>query len=128
MDDLAGSYRVRLASAPGIDRLPTAWTARIMEALNRVMPLVYRGKSFDGARGSNEFVGGLKRAHFSLHEGGPEPRGLLIDYDIDANPSALRPMAAQVRLFEDRLIVCRLIWRGRGGQIRSLLYFTLSRA
>lgn len=123
--DLGGAYRVGLASAPGIDRLPPVWAARVLRAVNLAMPLAYRGKTFRGAGGTNVFAGGLERGRYSLHDGGTGLDTLVIDYDVDANPRALRPLAAPVRVLDDRSFVCRMVWRGRGGRARTVLYFTL---
>lgn len=125
--DLTGSYRVVLASAPGIDRLPRAWSARLLRVVNAVMPLAYRGKEFEGLRGSNVLVGGLRLGHYSLHEVRSPPGALVVDYDVDANPRVIRRAAAVVRLFDDGAPACRMVWRGRRGRDRTILYFTLVR-
>lgn len=124
--DLVGLHRVGLVSAPGVDRLPIRWKAGALTVLNAGMPLVYRGKDFDGSCGANVFVGGLRLIHCSLRDDPLLPGSLLVDYEVESNPRAVHPMAAEVRAWDDQTFLCRTIWRVRGGGIRRILYFTLT--
>lgn len=125
IEHLGGLCKVALVSAPGVDRLSPRWRAALLRALNLGKPFMYRGKAFVGERGANVFVGGVHFVHCTLRHDPFIPGSLLIDYDVEENPRRVRPMAAEVRILRDGMLLCRTIWRGSGG-LRRILYFTLA--
>lgn len=120
--DLSGMRAVSLASAPGIDRFGGSRRAALLRALNRVMPLVYRGKIFDGTTGANVFVAGLHAPRFALRDDGSG--AAMIDYDIESNFRALRMIAAEVKVVSDTVVLCRMV-RRTSGRTSRILYFAL---
>lgn len=127
VEDLSGPRKVELVSAPGVDRLGPRWRSGTLRLLNLAKPLVYRGKAFEGESGANVFVGGVRFIHCTLRTDLAMPGSLLIDYGVEANPRRVRPMAAEVRVLRDGMLLCRTIWRG-SGRVRRILYFTLAPA
>lgn len=126
--ELQGLLRGGILAAPGVSRLPLG-LRRLLYGTFLRSTLIWLGKSFDGDRGANTWW--TPRGHrpwlrYSLHAK-PAADGtdaIALDYDIDANPTAARRAAAEIRRHAPGEFIGKMTWR-TGDNTRRVLYFFL---
>jgi hypothetical protein len=122
--ELQGHKRGHVLAVAGLDWLPAA----LRRALFELGP--WRGKSFEGEFGANTWLLSSQRLEFAryLVREGPALDGsgkvIRLDYDVAANPKALRGVVGELRYLGPGLFLARMQvrWRGRAARV---LYFTL---
>lgn len=125
-----GAWHGTLMAITGLERLPRGLRAALARILDTpVNP--WRGKTFDGNRGSNLWLPGVgaRFAHYRVQACDSPVDGrpvFWLDYNQPENPRMLRGIRGEARRLRDGLLLCRMNWRDRAGELHTLLYFTLS--
>lgn len=125
-----GTWKGSLMAVRGLGWLPRPLGQQVYRLL--ALPInPWQGKRLDGTSGDNRWLhpDGLAFGHFRMAHGCSPVDGqpaLLLDYDVAQNPTILRRIRGEARLFAKDLLLARMNWQTRTGQI-CLLYFTLSR-
>ena len=125
-----GAWHGTLMAITGLERLPRALRSGLARVLDTpVNP--WRGKTFDGDQGSNLWLPGLARrfAHYRVERRDSPVDGrpvLWLDYDQPDNPAPVRGIRGEARRLRTGLLLCRMNWQGRNGELHTLLYFTLT--
>lgn len=126
----SGTWKGSLMALRGLGWLPRPLGQQVYRLL--ALPInPWQGKRLDRDSGDNCWLHpeGLAFGHFRITQG-PSPvdgqPALLLDYDVTENPALLRRIRGEARLFNEEVLLARMNWQTRNGQI-CLLYFTLSR-
>ncbi len=125
-----GTWKGSLMSIRGLGWLPR----QISKQLYRLLSLPinpWQGKHLADDQGDNCWLHpkGLAFGHFNISSGESPVDGLpamLLNYDVKENPALLRSIRGEARLLSEGLLLARMNWQARNGQI-CLLFFTLSR-
>jgi hypothetical protein len=123
----SGHVRGRLLAITGLQRLPRALNRGLYAVLASVVN-PWRGKSFNGSRGSNHWFWlrgpALGHYHISQQPGSDGGASWWLTYDTPDNPALLRPIRGEARQLQPGRWLCRMLWQGRGQPV-TLLWFTL---
>ncbi len=105
-------------AAVALDPLPAPLRRAALDLVAGLSP--WRGKHFGAGRGSNRWGPlDLRRVHFraALAE---RAGALVMDYDVDENPSIFKGMRGDLRCLGPGLYLGRMSWAGA-----AVLFFTL---
>ncbi|EDM74307.1 hypothetical protein PPSIR1_32235 [Plesiocystis pacifica SIR-1] len=129
LGQLQGDLRGKVVGAPGVDWLPSPVRAALLRVVNELP--VWRGKSFEGEFGSDAWLlpdHSLRFARYLVREDvaslageGPVTR---LEYDVAANPRAVRLVVGEIRELGDGVLLARTQLR-LGERVIKLVYFTL---
>lgn len=126
LESLEGNYFGRLFAVIGLGFLPR-W---VRICLYNLLPWLnpWRGKFFNDNKGANVWLRLPSQLHFGFYTVVPEQNGqeAFLNYDIDRNPSSLRPVRGEARQLDDSLVLARMNYETRNKSWR-VLYFTLEK-
>lgn len=125
-----GFCRGEVLLARGLDALPVGLPQMFLKLINSPLS-PWRGKRFDGETGTNVWFteNGPAFAGYSIaraHTLDSASEAVVLNYHVDENPQALRPIRGEVKALGPGLWLGRMsyLWRG---EPEKLLYFTLER-
>ena len=124
--DLRGNYVGKVYAIKGVDRLPKM--LRILVTLIAQLPLpVWIGKNFNDTSGANLWVLRQRPLKFGYYKVAADEASqmLYLDYNIEANPTILKPVMGEVKFAGNDTYLARMLYRGKN-QTLCVLYFTLS--
>lgn len=128
LGELQGRKRGRVMAVSGFDWVPGVARSAVLRFVNELP--IWRGTQFEGEFGSNLWLlggGHLQFGRYVVREA-PALDGqgsvIRLDYDVAANPRALRRIVGELRHLGEGVFLVRLqyLW---GDRVVKILYFTL---
>lgn len=128
LGELQGRKRGRVMAVSGFDWVPGIARSTVLRFVNELP--IWRGNQFEGEFGTNVWLlggGHLQFARYLVREAPAldgQGRVIRLDYDVAANPRALRRIVGELRHLGPGLFLARLqyMW---GDRVVKILYFTL---
>ncbi|MAS55697.1 MAG: hypothetical protein CMJ44_13940 [Pimelobacter sp.] len=125
-EPIEGTYRGTIVAADALSGLPPVLRRALTHAIGATSAPVWRGKSFTQRTGTNLWLGRRHQKAFGGFTQDINNGVLILDYNIDDNPRAVRPIRGDLWELGAGTYVGRMRYETNANS-RTLIYFTLER-